>query len=302
MTLLLTTLPEDRTELAQTLERFLVGPNLDDLVEELSALHGAVSPEITLADLLNDDRGSVLLRGLATLYLKKLRCLLRNPSLLIELHELVLLEGGPHWDQLLQRQTDIRDIVERAGRRLEASLGLSDAPRPLPPRQPRRRFYPRPWFVSLSTAAVVLLAVYFVNQYWESRRVWGWNRPDLLANANSPKEVFTRLANAGEEFQKQVKDSPGDLDKALHAMREGCLRLRSEAFPQLSQKDRTWLQRVCKEWGEEIDQHLVDLKSGKKPWQTVREEANQTVDKLVKTLRDRPVNSVAGRWSTYVPF
>jgi hypothetical protein len=290
MTLLLTTLPDERTELAKTLERYLISPELDHLVGELTSLHGETPSSVKLRKFLDDDLGNVLVLGLTSLPGKKLRQLLRYPALLIELHDLVLMEGGPYWDQLLEQEPSIQGVVQSAGARLQASLGLQKPPFAAPIRERRPRFFARPIFVSLTTAAAVLAAVYFGNQYRENQRAWGWNRPGLLTKATGPKDHFRILAEAGDEFTRHAQNSPEALDQDLREMKDGCLRLQAAKHPQLSERDRDWLKKECKGWGQELDQHLIDLRSGAKDWRIVRQEANGSVEKLVKALRDREIH------------
>jgi hypothetical protein len=66
--------------------------------------------------------------------------------------------------------------------------------------------------------------------------------------------------------------------------------LQAAKHPQLSERDRDWLKKECKGWGQELDQHLIDLRSGAKDWRIVRQEANGSVEKLVKALRDREIH------------
>ena len=163
MTLYLATLPEDRLELAVALERHLVGPDLEDLIGELAALHGEADPPFDLRTWLAPERAGVLTRGLAALPLDKLRQLLRFPALLFDLQEWVLSEGGAHWDHLLDEQPEVQALVERTSSRLRTALNLDAARNLAPPRhrvpasRQHRGWWPsarrRCWWRSTSASA-----------------------------------------------------------------------------------------------------------------------------------------------------
>src|SRR5687767_1355847 len=101
MKLIAMTIPDDPAELAGWLERRLVGLDLAALVAELSAIHGdRPSAAGELDALLGGHRDAVLNQGLSALPAAGLRELMRRPSVLLELQELILIDGGDYWRSL----------------------------------------------------------------------------------------------------------------------------------------------------------------------------------------------------------
>jgi hypothetical protein len=283
MKLLLATLPDKPDALAGWLERHLAGPALGELAAELTAVHGSRPAPADARGLLGEGLGDVLQHGLSALPAATLRTFLRHPALLFELQEIVLTEGGPYWDRLLT-DAEVRRAAERTGRRLRVSLGL-DAPPP-PGKHVRLRFYRRPWLVGLATAAAVLAAVYFGRAYLEGLGRWGWERPGLAAKGETPSAYLTALADAAAEWRERPKDDRDSFTRTLREMRDGCTRLLAADHPALGAPDRDWLAGKCRDWGGKLDRHLTDLQTGK-DWQAVRAEADETVEKLIKALRER---------------
>ena len=118
---------------------------------ELSAVHPTPAEPIPSAQALLGDRlGTVLDGGLAAVPFEVIKRLLLQPTLLLQLQELVLEQGSDYWDRIAPLTPNLDNRVERGRLRLELAI---DAPRP------KVAWYRRPWLVSLATAASILLAV-----------------------------------------------------------------------------------------------------------------------------------------------
>jgi hypothetical protein len=150
-------LPDDPAGLPTWLESELVGLHLRQLAAELAVVHRGAAPAGSFADWLAGHRDDVLHRGLGTLPPGKLGELLRRPDWLLELHRLVLTDGGPYWDAVA-RSPELEERVERSRRALANRFD----PRAEPARRSR-------WWTmtvlpavaaSLATAAAVLLVVH----------------------------------------------------------------------------------------------------------------------------------------------
>ena len=169
---------------------------------ELSAVHGTQA-DLSLEDVLHEKRPLVRRQGLAVLDAAQIRGLLTHPPLLPELQEDVLIHGGGYWRERIVRVPFDEDMLANGWRRLHQEV-IS--------RPPKVPWYKQPWFVSLLTAAVVLLAVVL----WKptSAEAWGWNRPGVLAG-DVPADVYlNRLADAAEEWFDKQPETPQTLSSA----------------------------------------------------------------------------------------
>ena len=159
MTSLVLTIPDEPADLPGWLERQLLGPDLDQLTAELALVHGRPSNVLVLEDVLAAATPRVLAYGLESLPRRSLSLLLRNPTLLPELREKILTEGGRYWD------TRLDDDLVAAGQRV-ASRVREAIQADASPTTPARRGLSR-WFGTaatiFATAAAVLVAVYLAG-------------------------------------------------------------------------------------------------------------------------------------------
>ena len=178
MNLIALEIPDDPALLPVWLEEHVVGTNLAALVAELEAVHGqhGGGPGLSLDQVLLGHREAVVARGLKVLPADRLRTLLRRPRLLLDLQELVLASGGPHWLDRAARAIEHVQAVERGWGSLKASL--RDRPvvaGVLPPSRPATATPGAPrtlllrWAATLATAAAVLLGVFAVEQARDAR-------------------------------------------------------------------------------------------------------------------------------------
>ncbi len=124
MSLFAMNMPETHTELVEWLEQHLVGLNLASLVAELTAVHGRTNDGQSLGDLLGSHIPDVIENGLTILDTKQVRSLIRHPSRLLDLQELVLAAGSQHWQK---RMTDTVDdqferIADTGWRRVKLAI------------------------------------------------------------------------------------------------------------------------------------------------------------------------------------
>lgn len=300
-------LPDDPAEMPAWLERRLVGVELGALAAELEAVHGGAGTA-TLDSLLGDRRRAVLDEGLRALPPADVRALLTNPALLPQLQELVFAEGGPYWDRLGGAAAEHEALVDAGGRSLAAFLRgerpETPAVLPLGPRDSRAklRWYARPAFVSLATAAALVLAAVGYDRLAPQAGLppivaraptgWGWNKPDALAQAGTPSEYLNRLADEAQEWFKKRPEDSAAVAKRIEEFREGCSALIFSEHRPLAAKDRRWLVEKCRAWAAKLDDHVKALEAGRDPLQ-VRSDADQTVEKLVTALRTK-AKEVAG--------
>jgi hypothetical protein len=294
MSLVAMTIPDDPDELAEWLERHLAGLDLTRLVAELSAVHGPPPEAVSFEQTLGPYVKPICHGGLSVLPRPLLTRLLTQPSLLLELQEPILLEGGPYWDRVLKGNRDLDDLVARGRRRVEALVrgGTASGGRAAGPATLRLRWHSRPWFVSLATAAAVLLAV----GLWSAARpggppapaatAWGWDRPGALPRGVGRAEYLNALADDAEEWFNKRPETAPELARRILQLRQGCDTLLLGEHEPLPGPDREWLKARCRKWADQFDRQLAALESGKDP-REVREAVDDSVRKLAGALRAR---------------
>jgi len=288
--LAIATMPDDPPDWPRWLDEQLVGDRLGDVVDELTALGTARTPEKSLTDLLGSVRAELLARGTVALPEPVRRRLLQSPGYLLELQELVLLEGGDYW-QTLPRP---RRLVDAIGRSREAILAAVRSAEPIlptvkPARQGRGRLR---WSVSFAAAACLLIGGFVV---WQQTRppekqseavAWGWAKPGALPPAASANEYYAALAAGGEQWFNQRPDDRASLAKRLNELRQGCSVVIASDHPPLSPDQQQGLKDRCSKWAAQFDAALVRLENDEDPV-AVRTDVDAVVTKLVAYLNSQ---------------
>jgi hypothetical protein len=306
-------LPENPDELAPWLDRHLVGSDLAALVAELEAVHsGAAGGSAPGLDSIRSDQLSdVLQRGLRVLPRSTLGLLLRNPRLLLEIQEQVLIQGGPYWQDLSRRNPRVARHVAKTWSGIERQLlpsvaGGRNGPEvlklePVPSGAATHLRLVRIW-ATLATVAASIMAILFVADRMANapvpvpvagpevprpdRASWGWNRPGVIAKAEPPADYLNHLADAAGEWFDQRPATSDDLARRLGELRTGCTRLILAEHTGLSPDDRAWLVERCRAWSAKLDDAIHALEGGT-PFEQVRADADGIVNRLTSALRDR---------------
>lgn len=293
MNLVALDIPDDPAEWPAWLERQLVSVQLGELVDELEVLTGKPDEEApSLETVLGGQSDEVLQSGLSTLNLDQLGTFLKHPRLLLDLQELVLIEGGEHWLTLSADAAD-RDLVDDGWQRIEAATGGATAPagpaaqrapvaKPGAGPRPRRRLV-----VLLATVAGIAVVALTLWLQRPPATGWGWDRPGALALDMPADQYLNHLADSADEWFKKRPDTPEALAQRLREFRHGCDTLIAAPHEPLAQADREWLVERCRAWSGKLDGHLADLSSGTKSLEQVQTEADETVRKLMQAIRDR---------------
>jgi hypothetical protein len=285
MTLLLSELPGTHAEVVGWLEGHLVGLQLSRLVTELAAVHGAQRPAESIRGVLGAELSSVLADGLRVLSPQQLGRLMKQPFHLFELQELVLAAGGAHWQQRMGE----RPLPQR----IEPNWQPDEGFRPEP--KPRGRSMAR----GVALVAVGLLVGFATCYLWlvgpvfppkrpqppQVASVWGWNKPDATAKAETSRAYLTRLSDLVEEWYAGVPEADAPNRKLLLAirlleLRSGCTRLSLTDHP-LPAEQRDKLKARAAGWCKDIDILLQNV-----------QEANDltvwtpSIDKLVQQMAD----------------
>jgi len=210
--------------------------------------------------------------------------LLRHPRLLLELQELILVEGGEYWQQRAAVDRESRQILDRGWSRLDSFLATGGAG-PIRARASTTPWYRRASVVSLATAAAVLTGV-FVYERSLPPAGWGWSRPGALRQELSAAAYLLLLADEADEWFKKRPEQASPLARRIAELRQGCSALILAEHRPLSARDRQWLVRTCREWAGELDSRLVEVERGDNPLQ-VRAGTDETVREISQKLRNR---------------
>jgi hypothetical protein len=286
------TIPDDAARLADWLEAQLVGQNLGKLVAELRAVHGDQSATQSLDAILGNNATAVIESGLGILPHPVLQELLRNPTLLLELQEHVLMEGGPYWSELPMSEEFGETLErgwERLGRELAPHLAVPAPPMALPTRQagPLRKLLPYA-VTSLATAAAILVVFHFIpiNQPQDTAKGWGWQKPDAFPANLDRAAYLNRLADGADEWFNKRPENVAAAAKRISEFREGCTALLLADHSPLTPADRTWLKERCQKWSQALDATLAKLEENRDVVMALA-AADETVKKLSRALRDR---------------
>jgi hypothetical protein len=286
-------IPDEPTELPAWLESQLLGFELAALVAELEAIHGDLGPNaLPLDRLLGSDRGAMLERGLSALPLDRLREFLHHPRRLLDLQELVLVEGGAYWQNLSTGGQESARLGAAMWRRLHDLMtagGATTPTVPTPCASTRRNLWR---LVAVPATAASLLAAILVYQRSHepaetiaSAGKWGWLRPDAFPQELPAPQYLNRLADEAAEWLKKRPDEPVSLARRIAEFRQGCTALLLAEHRSLSPHDRQWLAEICRQWASDLDKYLAEVENRVNPL-LVRAKVDETARKIAKELRD----------------
>lgn len=318
MELHLLSIPDNADALAAWLEECLLGPDLGEVAAELAAVYDAAPADApALEEALAGRLPAVLAHGLRGLPAALLGRLLRHPTLLLDLQERVLTEGGEPW----RRPCDSRllETTERGRDRLAVwvhasgnGAGASPLPSPVttddrpaaaarsvPVRPRATSFWRQTLIASLASAACAVLAVFAFETLAHREtpsvatpapaappRGWGWMNDAALAAAPTAPEHLRQLADAAHEWFNRRPTDAAALGHRLGEFRQGCTQLLLAEHAPLAEPDRAWLRERCRAWAAKLDTHLAALESGAAP-ATVLPQADDTITRLIQALRTR---------------
>ena len=303
-------LPDEVADWPPWLDRQLVSDELGQLAAEF-AIAGESRPEEppSLDALIGDNRQPMLQRGTEALSETQLRNLIRYPSRLLDLQELVLTEGDDHWIRL-SRQAPHADRATALWSNIQHTLNASQGSQQVAPDSPHPADGERSaddddarvsvqnkedgtkhnsslWGPLLAIAVAVLLAVGGWLGFRQQGPGWGFDNQELLAADVQPDQYFEMLADAaGGWFNKRPVDNES-LAKRLGQFSEGCEILLAAKHPQISTADREWLLGKCEAWKANIDQLREQVIAGEKDFSVALAESDQIINKLEKALRER---------------
>lgn len=286
-------IPESTSDLADWLEGHLVGLHLGTLVAELLAVHG--EPDyLPLEQILGSDLPRVLNEGLQGVSRDKLVTMLKHPAVLLELQERVVLEGGPHWENRAQSNSEVLHEVSEGWKRLQTAISTPHqsgrTATPLPGGGSQNRLMRRSALLAIAALVLVALGLWQFQvvppQGIASRAAWGWDKPGAIPEDARSSEYLVALADAGKEWFNKTPDTAAELETRLKEFDAGCQRLIEAEHKPLTPEDKAWLVERCRKWKGRMEEHRAELaRTGDVA--KVRANADETVNALVKALRER---------------
>lgn len=292
------------------LESELVGIQLYDLVQELELLSRTEPKTNSLDESLGDSRQAVLEKGLSSLNTNQLRTLLRNPQQLVELQELVFVEGGDYW-QSVPRSDSLQTIVNQQWHALASELsasleskqqtiepplivGASEPKEPVVRLANESNVDGRPnadstvfgrrtvvWPALAALAACLLLATIPFFRSSESGQFFA--HASIQKSSLVGKEYLELLTDTIRTDWNNQPIEPGGVRDQLIAMRDSCDVLLDSDLRQLRPEVAAELKTRCGKWRTKFNDALDQLASGVDP-HSVQTEANQTIEKLLEVL------------------
>jgi hypothetical protein len=275
MNLITATIPDDSAQLAGWLELQLRGNELGKLTAELAVIHRAGSPAGSVRALLGPRLEAVLSGGLKELPRDLLKQLLRQPAYLLELQELILLDGGAFWNKSSAPSTTIAapTLVRHKGRW-------------------------QSWLIGVLAATAACLAFLLADPAgWLRTRprsqLHGWNRPEVLTAQVPPNTLLRNLADAAEsDWLPTSPETPEQTLERIANIRQGCSKLFLADLSQLPEPQRQELKEKCRKWSAQFDQLRNDLEEKKDP-AMVRGQLDALVRRMVQVLREQAENARA---------
>ncbi len=227
----------------------------------------------------------MLQNGLGTLEVDRLRQLLRHPQLLLSLQDEIVQHGGDYWMQRPMRREEEVALASQ-WKLLESVMSPAVV-------TPAAATVQRSWLGRSAIAAILSAAATLVVAFSLRDRMvptpapgWGWEKPGALAVNLPPREYLNHLADAAQDWFKKRPENASDLARRISQFRQGCSTLILAEHQALAPADRDWLRERCRAWATKLDGHLAAIEAGEDVT-AVRAAADETVNKLIKAIRDR---------------
>ncbi|MFM9960449.1 MAG: hypothetical protein ACKV2Q_04405 [Planctomycetaceae bacterium] len=297
-------MPDDPQLIPGWLERHLKGLELGELVAELGAVHGPPDSPTTLDELCGADLPNVLEHGLTALPREHLRRMLKQPELLLELQERVLIDGGTYWESL-PLEPELVAAVHQGWQRLSSNLGLSASVEHISDlfkadsvtspnnastletgvtttslRRTRRLVF--------AAAAVMLtaLGLWLFPKPQQQPLAWGWNRPGTFAADVTPDQYLDRFADRADEWSQRPHETREQLRADLTDFRVACRKMLDTDHTLLPDREQAELKGRCQKWLKKFEAQLVALDAGDDVAE-IRKQADDTVQLLTTAIRQR---------------
>ena len=290
-------IPDQFPEIGIWMDDLLVSSDLIDAIVQLEVLAGDRLTKVQSLDgILAGSPERVVTSGLAGANESTLRALLRQPSLLLELQERVMMHGGEYWQQKVDanfgnpRTTSIFD---------SASSGANtDVEEPTPHAIAASQSYHGPAVVKsnanqkiifgvLATLAAAALIMISLPQFGGGSSVakanWGFAKSGLLESNISESEMLDQLAAASAAWHNKTPATRDELADRLRAFDQGCGDLLASRLTQLSPINRDAVHAACEDCREAIAQQLAALADGGDITR-IQSNADAAIDTLTRAI------------------
>lgn len=291
MNIPLLNMPDDPSKLPGWLEDQMLNGDVVTLAIELSAI-ATVPPDNreTLNGVLGATKSDVLNSGLQRLSSHCLRLLLRQPELLIELAELVLVDGGSYWQRRIAEHEELKESAQRIWTGVQHEIDSRDTSLNV---VDTKWWNQHPFGIAAVSSMMTLVLV--LGLVWlasikkttpPDSPAWGWQKSSAIPSDATRQEYLYAIADRAEQWFNKRPANPQPLAQRIAELRAGCsIIILSEHAP-LPEADRQWLRERCQAWANKIDAHLADIEAGQ-PTGKVRKEVDATVRALVDAIRKR---------------
>ena len=297
-------LPDSQAGLAAWLEMHLTtGDSLNALVAELTAVSGPVEAPASLQDVLSPADRAVMESGLSAASLECLQQLLRQPDLLLDLQERVLLEAHPYWESRIRESTS--QDTDAGWDALQKSMSSVSAPvdpdpgipyrtaRTAPADRPASRSGLRG--LSLLVACVLLIGLgtfFFRPAPQQLASGWGFQHSDAMQADLPADQYLQQLARSAGQWSGKRPVTRELVRERMTQFIAGCDTLLSAAHTPLSVSDRDWLVEHCRECRDGLTDQVAQLDQGADPLD-IRAAADDTIRTLIQELETRATEITA---------
>lgn len=291
-------IPDGLADMGAWLDELIVSHDLVDTIVELEVLAGDRLTKVQSLDgVLAGSEEAVLESGLAGASEMTLRGLLRQPSLLLELQELVMMQGGDFWQQKIDTifgRPKMNSILDSAS--AEAAANADPASQTMATSQSHRvsgsaagKGKQKMILGVLATLAAAVLVMFSIGQFGGSgssvaKAEWGFTKSGLLESDISEAEMLDQLAAASAAWYNKTPTTPAGLAKRLRQFDLGCETLLSSRLTQLSPSNRSAVHAACEDCREAIARQLVAIANGGKLAQ-IQSASDTAIDALTRSIK-----------------
>jgi len=304
-------LPDDRKEWAAWLEKQILSLQLTTLVEQLITLGSNHPPEITFQAWLANDQDNVMKYGLQKhVDTPRIELVVRNPALLLDLQQLVLLEGEEYWLQLPKLQSQIDQSVcnqvlariakpnnspenvaiaatqnKTAISTFDTDVSESSRNLTIASTATNKRAL---WTALVAVTAAAIMLVIF-NPFYDSKRGEFFAATELQMPAETPKLALNRMAQRVRSDWKRDTGSSYNLKQQLIAFRDSCdLLIDGPLVQTLDGMPIETIEDVrnrCRKWKTRATELIASIETGAS-LDTIQQEANTMIETLTNKLEE----------------
>ena len=297
-------MPDNHEELPQWLERQLVGPNLRELVAQLTVIHQGAPLQGEFNEVFKGKRSRILEAGLSALEQHQITALLTNPKLLLDMQIFVFSRGGSFWEQLLEDSPgQLSDgfneqlFKKLTGQNVQATNDLAEPTLSTNTNSPAtktqnqiKRKKSRPWVsnvISALLAASIVVALFsaylFYFQTSGTSQIAFFS--ELPAATSVDEKIY--LASFNTDAQKWFDYQPQSAEQLKsHILNlvDGCDRVIAGDHDALDQQTKSWLVEKCSAWRNNFVNKLVAVNREPAKYAQIRSEMDAAVRKMIKTV------------------